>query len=137
MWVWAGHLLDADNASCWIVWVNQGCSLCVPQSLSLTLRHPCAAPPPAEHCVLPTLLACLLACSAVVNAVANWDWCTVAVFTCQNSCGKNPGTGQCHAAAEEVVLVTEAECESQAGQAGAGAGGADQQQGDDEDVSDG
>ena len=76
----------------------------------------------------------------MVNAVANWDWCTVAVFTCQNSCGKNPGTGQCHAAAEEVVLVTEAECESQAGQAAGGGGaggGADQQQGDDEDVSDG
>lgn len=60
--------------------------------------------------------------AAVVNAVGNWDWCTVAVFTCRDSCGSG-------VAAEEVLLVTEAECE--AAPKGAGGGGGTQQVSDD------
>lgn len=53
----------------------------------------------------------------MVNAVANWDWCTVAVFTCQSSCSSTSASdpGACQIHMEEVVVVTEAECENQAG----------------------
>jgi hypothetical protein len=49
--------------------------------------------------------------AAVVNAVGNWDWATVAVFTCRDSCGG--GSDGC-SVPEEVLLVTEAECEAAA-----------------------
>lgn len=63
--------------------------------------------------------------AAVVNAVGNWDWCTVAVFTCRDSCcGDSGGV----VAAEEVLLVTEAECEQAPAAKGAGGGGGGAQQ---------
>lgn len=60
--------------------------------------------------------------AAVVNAVGNWDWCTVAVFTCRESCGSG-------VEAEEVLLVTEAECEAAPKGAAGGGGGDGAQQG--------
>lgn len=50
--------------------------------------------------------------AAVVNAVANWDLCTVAVFTCLNSCSRETLPRCCDVAQEEVVLVIEADCEA-------------------------
>lgn len=83
---------------------------------------------------------------AVVNAVANWDWCTVAAFTCQASCtasgSQSISPTDCYLAAEEVLVVTEAECETavQAGPPAAGtgpaAGAAESQPDEDETGSD-
>jgi hypothetical protein len=58
----------------------------------------------------------------VVNAVANWDLCTVAVFTCQASCcisKEQNNAAECQLTVEEVFVVTEAECENQPGTAAA------------------
>lgn len=62
----------------------------------------------------------------MVNAVANWDWCTVAVFSCQSSCcgGAAVAEGECHVACEEVFVVNEAECEVVSAKQSGGGGGA-------------
>jgi len=66
---------------------------------------------------LSRLCCCCIVTPAVVNVVANWDWCTVAVFTCQSSCSSTSASDPeaCQIHMEEVVAVTEAECENQAG----------------------
>lgn len=47
---------------------------------------------------------------AAVDAVANWDWVTVAAFTCAASCGD---AGSCVLAEEHVVIVLEHECHTE------------------------
>jgi hypothetical protein len=71
---------------------------------------------------------CHLPCSAVithaavVDAVANWDWATVAVFTCQGSCSSitqhaSPAAAadaanqqQCEVCSEAVFVINEQDC---------------------------
>lgn len=53
----------------------------------------------------------LLLLAAVVDAVANWDWASVAVFTCQASCSQHcTPAGVCEAVIEEVALINEQDC---------------------------
>jgi hypothetical protein len=54
-----------------------------------------------------------LADPAAINGAANWDLCTVAVYTCQSKCCAGPAAGQGGAACwleEQCVLVNEDEC---------------------------
>lgn len=49
--------------------------------------------------------------AAAVNGAANWDLCTLAVFTCEGACvGRSLGDGCCSFDEEEVVLVNEDAC---------------------------
>jgi hypothetical protein len=96
-------------------------------------------PSTAEQGLTPVLLAMLPSCRAVVNAVGNWDWCTIAVFSCAASCGSGSRPapdGRCAVALEEVLLVREAECEAAAAaaprQAGLSGGGGGPDEGDEE-----
>jgi hypothetical protein len=69
--------------------------------------------------------ACLLVSfAAVVDAVANWDWATVAVFTCQGSCSSSTQHAspagaaaadaakqqQCEVFPEAVFVINEQDC---------------------------
>lgn len=38
--------------------------------------------------------------------VADWDWCTIAVFTCSASCGSEAAAWR----REQVLLVNESDC---------------------------
>ena len=45
------------------------------------------------------------ACRAAVNGAANWDWCTVSVFTCSKACrAGGSGSGSCYADGTMNVL---------------------------------